>query len=242
MLSAANLAFAISYALTDRGPDAQLLAAAASGRLRSKADVQRELERLWDDHKVAKPRILRFFREFFGYHAAPKVFKDDARYGQRYGRAKVAEKLVRDADALVLHIVAEDREVLARLLTTEEYFVAHSGDKQAEAQKVAELARFYEYFKDLDWRKFPYATPKQHAAKARSISKMFAHPNGNVVKRWMRYLTQCEKHGVTPIPEMRGRQYLIAYGLNEKSFDYPTEQPFVLAKGSRVESCSERRK
>ena len=234
LLSAANLAFAVSYALTDRRPDPALFAAATKGRLRSRSDVRREVERIWDDREIAKPRILRFFREFFGYHAAPKVFKDDARYGKQYGRPKVAEKLVKDADALVLHIVGQDRDVLARLLTTEEYFVAHSGDNAVEAQKVDDLRRFYEYFKDLEWRKFPYQTPKEHAQKARSISRMFAHPNGNVVKRWMRYLTKCAKNGVTPIPEMRGREYLIAYGLDEKSFDYPTEQPFVLAKGKRV--------
>ena len=43
MLAPADLAFAISYALTDQKPDADLLEAAKSGRLSTRADVAREV-------------------------------------------------------------------------------------------------------------------------------------------------------------------------------------------------------
>lgn len=234
LLSPANLARAIAYALTDEMPDPALTDAARTGRLATRADAAREVTRIWDDAAIAKPRILRFFREFFGYHHAPKVFKDDARFGKSYGRLKVAQRLVDDADVLVRHIVDRDTDVLAELLTTDEYFVAHSGDNTAEKQAVDDLARFYDYFKRLAWKGFPYATPKQHAQHARSISRMFAHPNGNVVKGWMKYLTKCDEFGVTPIPDHQGRDYIAAYNLDVKTFSFPAEQPFVLAKGKRA--------
>ena len=55
-----NWRFAIAYALTDRRPDDQLLRAAAEGRLATKADVRREVDRIFDTAKISKPRIMRF--------------------------------------------------------------------------------------------------------------------------------------------------------------------------------------
>ena len=234
VLAPTNLAYSIAYALTDEKPDRRLAEAVGAGRLRTRDDVRREVERLWDDDALAKPRVLRFFREFFGYHHAPKVFKDDARFGKSYGRGKVAEKLVRDADVLVRHIVDRDENVLAELLSAEEYFVAHSGDNAAETKAIEDLGKFFAYFKKLPWREFPYQTPKEHGAYARSISRKFAHPNGNVVKGWMKYLTKCGAQGITPMPDHRGRDYITAYNLDVTTFDYPSEQPFVIAKGQRA--------
>jgi len=234
LLSPANLAFSIAYALTDQRPDEELLAAARSGRLRTREDVAREVARILDDDAIEKPRILRFFHEFFGYHRAPQVFKDEARFGRQYDRGKVPEQLVQDADTLVLHILAQDRDVLAELLTTEEYFVLHPGDNEQARKTNEALTKFYDYFKDKGWADFPYATPNEHAEYARKIDRMFAHPNGNVVKGWMRYLTKCNKNGVTPVPQMRNREVLAAYDLDERAFDYPVQQPFPLAPGKRA--------
>lgn len=234
MLSPANLAFSIAYALTDQRPDEKLLNAAKSGRLHRPEDVAREVTRIWDDAEIEKPRILRFFHEFFGYHRAPRVFKDDARFGGQYGRGQVPQQLVTDLDTLVLHIVRDDRDVLKNLLTTEDYFLAHPGDNEQARTTNEALTSFYEYLKDKGWAEWPYATPKEHADHVRKISRMFAHPNGNVVKGWMRYLTQCAKAGITPLPQMNRREFLKAYNLKEKSFDYPVEQPFPLAPGQRA--------
>ncbi len=233
MLGAADLAFAISYALTDQKPDVALLDAAQKGRLKTRADVAREVARIWDDPKIDKPRTLRFFREFFGYGNAPKVFKDAERFKGDYRR--VPDKLVADADVLVNHIVSEDKDVFVRLLTTDEYFVAHSGDNEKERQNNRELKEFYAYLKETSWKDFPYNTPKAHANRAREISRtFFSHPNGNVVKGWMKYLTRCDDNGVNPVPMQNGRDFLKLYDLNEKTFDFPVEQPFVLAKGKRA--------
>lgn len=235
MLNPANLAFALSYALTDNNPDEALLQAAQSGRLNTRADAAREAARMWDDESLAKPRILRFFQEFFGYAAAPQVFKDDSRFGSPYnGNAKVAERLVADADTLVLHIVQQDRNVLAELLTTEQYFVAHDGDNE-RSQAVADAqAAFYEYLKDKDWKDWPYNIPKEHAANLRELDRMYSHVNGSIVKHRMGYLSECDQLGIQPMPATLRREFLAAYNLDEKTFDYPVEQPFALAPGKRA--------
>ncbi len=65
-LAPREIAFAIAYALGDRAPDEVLLKAADSGKLASPDDVAREVNRLFADAKFGKPRLLRFFREYFG--------------------------------------------------------------------------------------------------------------------------------------------------------------------------------
>jgi mono/diheme cytochrome c family protein len=232
MLSPADLAFAIAYALTDQRPDDQLLEAAKSGRLSTREDVAREVMRYWDDETIEKPRVLRFFHEFFGYHVAPGVFKDVSRFKHDY--RNVPDHLVQDADTLVKYIVKQDRNVLAELLTTDKYFVSHSGDNKIEHENHDALQKFYDYYKDKPWREFPYAVPKEHMTEVRSYHRMFTHANGNVTKRWMNYLTRCDEAGIRHMPMQNGREYISAYSLDEKTFDYPVEQPFSLAPKQRI--------
>jgi len=236
LLSPANLAFSISYSLTDQKPDEPLMSAAINGKLRTPEDVKREVIRYWDDPNIAKPRILRFFHEFFGYSAAPGVFKDAARFGKDY--RKVPERLVDDADTLVMHLVNRDRDVLSELLTTDKYFVSHSGDNEYEREIHDALQTFYDYYKDKPWRDFPYKVPEQHTAHVRSIHKIFRHANGNVTKRWMKYLDQCDKADISHMPlggtRSSGRDYIHTYNLDEKHFSFPVEQPFPLAAESRI--------
>lgn len=234
MLSPANLAFAISYALTDEQPDAVLLEAARSGQLKTREDVSREVARLWDDPLLQKPRILRFFQEFFGYHRAPQVFKDDARFGRGYDRPKVPKWLVDDADTLVRYIVRGDKNVLAELLTTEKFFVGHNGDNKRAREIANAQASFFEYLKDKDWKSFPYNIPQEHMSHLRPLDSMFSHLNGPMVHTWMPYLLACNKQGVSPMPLTQRREFLAAYNLDETTFDYPVEQPFSLAPGKRV--------
>jgi len=134
MLSPQEIAYALSYAFYDQ-PEASLIAAAEEGKLSTKQDVEREVRRIletededrrywhypmyhrWgEDYYQHRPRVLRFFQEFFGYTAAVDVFKDQQRNGDHH-----ALRLRKDADMLVLHILANDKDVLAELLTTNEY-------------------------------------------------------------------------------------------------------------------------
>ncbi len=124
MLSGTEMAFAIAFALTDRRPDAELLRAAHQGQLNSSADVQAQVARILQDTAIDKPRILRFFQEFFGYTQAHKVFKDEDRsggfayYGENY--PAMYEK---DADFFVMNILEKDKDVFRQLLTSDEYFI-----------------------------------------------------------------------------------------------------------------------
>ncbi|MFN3167300.1 MAG: DUF1588 domain-containing protein [Phycisphaeraceae bacterium] len=146
MLSPMELAYAIGFAILDAGPDTELIAAAEQGRLETRADVEREVRRLLAieedprnriyqmDHRLwefkpKKARLLRFFREYFGYTAAVDVFKDDTRSRDHY-----PVFLVRDADQLVLYAIEQDKQVLEFLLTTDKYFACHDGTPQSYAQ------------------------------------------------------------------------------------------------------------
>lgn len=144
-LSPREVAYAVSYTLFDY-LDAQILKAAEEGKLATRADVEREFRRMltssdrrvrapagknfWPTGKGAgitsprlmetgHPRLLRFFRQYFGYVAAPDVFKDDSRHDGKLN----AWDLVRDADWFVLRALKDDRNVLKVLLTSDRYFV-----------------------------------------------------------------------------------------------------------------------
>lgn len=124
MLSGTEMAFAIAFALTDQRPDEDLLQAVRDGSLKTRADVRIQVERILGDDTIQKPRTLRFFREFFGYSQAHKIFKDEKRsggfayYGENY-----PVMYERDADFFVMNILDADRDVLARLLASDEYFI-----------------------------------------------------------------------------------------------------------------------
>mgnify|MGYP002780515277 CR=1 FL=1 len=152
MLAPREVAFALSYALTDRAPDAELLKAADSGKLATPADVRREVDRLFADPKLDRVRVMRFFREYFGYGTAPEVFKERKAFPAHNARG-----LVEDTDRLILDILAADKDVFAELLTTTKSYVHH---KSAAADKKAlddALANF---------EKAKLKDPKKMAGKA----------------------------------------------------------------------------
>jgi uncharacterized protein DUF1588/uncharacterized protein DUF1585/uncharacterized protein DUF1592/cytochrome c len=130
LLAPRELARAIAFALTDRAPDAELLQAAAAGKLVRREDVRAQVQRVLDaevkrilgDPLDVQPRILRFFREYFGYAEAENVFKDlptlkEAGLGGRRNYWN-AGFFVRDADRMIASALDKDRNVLYELLTT----------------------------------------------------------------------------------------------------------------------------
>ena len=155
---------AIAYALGDRGPDAILRQAAMDGKLSRKEDFQREVTRLLENetlfagpvdpslngknmrtHDSTHPKQVRFFREFFGYPNAIKIFKDVPRsdgYWQNPSRGTAGTPgfLVKEADRIVDRHLEQDQDVFRRLLTTEDYFVYHNKDNEA-GRKVIESGR-----------------------------------------------------------------------------------------------------
>ncbi|OUW82340.1 MAG: hypothetical protein CBD74_07185 [Saprospirales bacterium TMED214] len=124
MLAPVELAFAIAYAITDQRPDQELLQAAGGGRLVARDHVEIQVTRILKDHAIDKPRLLRFFQEFFGYSHAHKIFKDAKRsggfsyYGENY-----PDMYEREADFFILNILEDDTDVFRKLLTSDEYYI-----------------------------------------------------------------------------------------------------------------------
>lgn len=185
-LSPREAAYAIAYSLGDRGPDAELLKAAASGSLNTKADYVREVQRLLADenyfrgqvdkslngkhinsHVTNHPKLVRFFREFFGYTGATKVFKDVPRSGGYYqnpdrGHLGSPGWLIQEADEFVIWQLNQDRQVFERLLTSDEYFVYHNMDTKAGKACIEDWKRVYDTLKGTAWKTKPEEVMEQH--------------------------------------------------------------------------------
>ena len=133
LLAPRELAYALSFALTDAPPKGELQSALDKGQFTaSRESAERDVRRMFADAKLAKPRVPRFFREFFGYHHATEVFKDD-----KENKDHEARVLVSDTDRLVEFILAEDRDVLRELLTTRKAFVNYGFDFKKKTAKRA---------------------------------------------------------------------------------------------------------
>jgi hypothetical protein len=138
MLSPHEIAFALSLALSDRR-EPGLFAGAAKGGLTTREDVAAQARRILDDPKFPKPRLLGFFREYFGYDRATEVFKD--RPADVLFRP---DQMVKDTDRLVLAVLEKDRDVLRELLTTPVSFVNWAGPKEDKKTKQTVLKRAVE--------------------------------------------------------------------------------------------------
>jgi hypothetical protein len=136
-LAPSALARSIAFTLTDNPPDEPLKKAAAAGQLATPEGVRAEVRRILDDAQTPKPRIVRFFGEYFGYPQAPGVFKDEAtRKSNGFRGIFEANYFVSDADKIVQAVLADDEEVLRTLLTTtESYIMTEAPERQTATRK-----------------------------------------------------------------------------------------------------------
>lgn len=118
MLTPRETAFALAYALTDARPTPDLLRRVEDGDLSTRFDIGRQVRSMLDDPALDKPRILRFFQEYFGYYRAASIFKDESANPDHDTLI-----MVRDTDHLVRSILDRDQDVLSELLTTTKSFV-----------------------------------------------------------------------------------------------------------------------
>jgi len=127
MLTPRELARAVGLTLSDRRePGIAIMQDAPEDDLATKEQVATHIRRILDDSRIAKPRIMKFFREYFEYGKAIDVFKDKPEdvFKDDPERFKHEPRvLVEDTDRLIEYILAEDKDVLRRLLTTPESFV-----------------------------------------------------------------------------------------------------------------------
>jgi cytochrome c553 len=272
-LAPREAAFALAYALGDRGPDAQLSKAAEGGKLTTKADYEREVLRLLADKThaagpvdkslgmfqpltTAHPRLIRFFREFFGYTSAYRIFKDTPRVENVYANADrgstgTAGLLIDEADRVLLDILAADTAVFETMLTTDHYYVFHPLDNDKGKRLIDNWRAAYEVLKDTDWKNNPDAVAKEHDA----LIRKYLDPKGlpgkhkvnhdNSVLRFMTYFEATFGKGRTPFtntPWQHGNRFRHAqiYNLgampgatgkylSHETFDYQPVQPFAVA-------------
>lgn len=143
-LPARVLARSIAHALTDREPDAALLKAADEGKLAAREGVKEQVDRILRDPSIAKPRILRFFQEYFGYTTAGEVFKDQVTLEENGLKKQTYEPdhFISDTDRLIEWVIASDKHVLRELLTTPKTFVLTAGSKSGSGiKKYADALR-----------------------------------------------------------------------------------------------------
>jgi hypothetical protein len=136
-LTPREIAAALSMTLTDDRAPAWLNTAADKGELDTQEGVAVAARKLLDDSKLRKPRILRFFREYFGYERAEEVFKEMKDFPGHDPRT-----LIEDTDRLIEYILEQDREVLKELLTTNKAFVAYKTAADSKKKRAEALAKF----------------------------------------------------------------------------------------------------
>jgi len=157
-LSAEETFYAIGYALDHRNPlkEPILIEALESGKLKTREGVRETVRALFARpdkidgdgsadlvYEWSNPRLLQFFREYFGYAGAPDVFKDIQRrkeeLGQRSPSTRLERYIVRDLDNLIHWVVQRDRDVLKTLLTTDCFLIGHPGDNELMKERHGEF-------------------------------------------------------------------------------------------------------
>lgn len=148
MLQDWELGLAVNHALRYIKPDEQLRQAIVDGKMRTREDVQREVERMLADESIRKPRILRFFRDYFDYDLGGYICKDTkalaatgaSTRGQAHYRAMFDSAA--STDRLIELILQEDQDVLAQLLTTDRVVATKADNvyfgKKRSKEQIAE--------------------------------------------------------------------------------------------------------
>ena len=151
MLQDWELGLAVNHALRYIKPDEELRQAIVTGRMRTQADVKREVERMLADDSIRKPRVLQFFRDYFDYDRGGYICKDlkaladtgvSTRGTAHYGAMFDATA---STDRLIELILQEDQDVLRELLTTDKVVATNTDNvyfgKQRSRQERAVAKR-----------------------------------------------------------------------------------------------------
>ncbi len=151
MLQDWELGLAVNHALRYIKPDAELRQAVVEGRMRTRSDVRREVERMLADDSIRKPRLLQFFRDYFDYDLAGYICKDSkaladtgaSARGQAHYRAMF--DATASTDRLVELILQEDKDVVRQLLTSDKVVATKAdnvyfGKRRSQAETAAATA------------------------------------------------------------------------------------------------------
>jgi hypothetical protein len=196
MLQDWELGLAVNHALKYIKPDEELRTAIIEGRMGTTADAKREVERMLADASIRKPRVLRFFRDYFDYDLGGYICKDSkalgatgARGGQSHYRAMF--DATASTDRLIELILQEDKDVLKQLLTTDKVVATRGDDvyfgrrhtkeetakavavakKAVEAAAKEELAELEAAKQELaEIEEFVKANPEEKSAKQKELA------------------------------------------------------------------------
>ncbi len=151
MLQDWELGLAVNHALSYVQPDETLRKAVLDGRMRTREDVRREVERMLADDGIRKPRLLQFFRDFFDYDLGGYICKDSvalaktgaSNRGQSHYRAMF--DATASTDRLIELVLEKDQDVLRELLTTRQVVATNTdrtyfGTKRSPEEKKAAQA------------------------------------------------------------------------------------------------------
>ena len=260
-LSPDEIAHAIAFALTDRGPDHNQIIREAfrNGQLKTKEDATQLVSKLLNEQLLTGhwnrkdlPRIMRFFDEFFGFHRAGTVFKDnDRRHAEKINQWNT-DMLIHDARMLIEHVLMKDKGVIAELLTTNEYFIAHPGDndyaREHYDKRLSEIMdpgyveaqvdkRREQIKRDFNFEDMPEKAKKALESAQRDAEKTVALYKATIDKGMHR-------HPNFPfIGKRRGIAdllYIEPYNLpsngrhGEQKWDWPIEQPLKMPREQRA--------
>lgn len=154
MLQDWELGLAVNHALSYIKPDEELRKAIVEGRMKTREDVEREITRMLDDETLRKPRILRFFRDYFDHDLAGYICKDTKALSDTGAGGRSYHKAMFDAaastDRLIELVLEEDKDVLKELLTTQKvvatkmdntFFGRRHTDEEEKAAAAAKKKR-----------------------------------------------------------------------------------------------------
>jgi hypothetical protein len=260
-LSSDELAHALAFALTDLGPDRNrsIRDTLQKGKLKTKKDVARLVRQLLDEQLLTGhwdrkdlPRIRRFFEEFFGFHRAGTVFKDNDRRGAEKINQWNTTMLIHDARMLIEHVLKKDTDVIAELLTTNKYFIAHPGENEYAREhyekKVAEIMdpgfvqarielRKEQIKRDFNFEDMPEKAKNALESARRDAEKTVAMYQAALDKGMHRHPNfpfSGKRRGIADL------LYIEPYNLQsngrggEQKWDWPIEQPFAMPKEQRA--------
>ncbi|MDF1815467.1 MAG: DUF1588 domain-containing protein [Verrucomicrobiales bacterium] len=151
MLQDWELGLAVNHSLRYIKPDEELRKAILEGRMRTRNDVKREVTRLLADESIRKPRILRFFRDYFDHDLAGYICKDNAALARTGVSTRGASHYramfdsTASTDRLIELILEEDKDVLKQLLTTQKVVATKSdntyfGRRHTKEEREAAVA------------------------------------------------------------------------------------------------------
>lgn len=151
MLQDWELGMAVNHALRYIKPDEPLRTAVIEGRMRTRADAKREIERMLADNSIRKPRILRFFRDYFDYDRGGYICKDSKALAATgvSNRGTSHYSAMFDAtastDRLIELILQDDKDVFKQLLTTDKVVATRAdnvyfGRERSKEEKATAVA------------------------------------------------------------------------------------------------------